>query len=112
MESSKPSKPGEHEEEVEDMSDPGDNAVPDIKINKAPEETIDAQQATQPPDEECFVPDDEKEGFDVSIKDMMQRKSMNVHKNLHFEETKDESKPRTSSDCSVWEKDDFHIVSK
>jgi hypothetical protein len=112
MESTKPTKPGEHEEEVDEMSDPADNAVPEIKVEKAPEEESETQQATQPPDDECFVPDDEKEGFDVQIKDMMQRKSMNVHKSLHFEETKDEPKPRTSSDCSVCEKDDFHIVSK
>lgn len=80
METSKP----QHPEDTDVSPDvPEDQDVTDKKTQPI-ESDDNAQQANQPCDEECDVPDDEREGFDPKIKHMMERKSMHVQKHIEL----------------------------
>ena len=52
----------------------------------------------------------EKEGFDPNFRQMIERKSMHVQK--HLELAQEPDKRRTSSDLTLEEQEQYHIISK
>lgn len=78
-------------------------AKPDVK-------EASKQQATIDPDEECDVPDEDAEGFDSEIKNVMQRKTMQVRSSQH--QIQETTSDRKASDFSIEEQEQYHIISK
>ena len=103
MEDNKVPKPGEDNPEFEVVPD-SEDPPPQVELTQTEVKEEPPKQASQSGDEEGEVPDDEKDGFDPKIRQMMEGIRVSMSNRKEFEED------RTYSNLTEEEKENYDII--